>query len=74
VHTREEVGHPSLEFFSDELPEKKLQLVDMSILSILLSPRPGCHLQTIISYGEKFQVIQAHQREHARHDIKDSRC
>jgi hypothetical protein len=42
------VGHPSsncsrpstlnLEFFSDELPEKKLQLVDMSILSILLSP------------------------------------
>jgi hypothetical protein len=33
----------NLEFFSDELPEKKLQLVDMSILSILLSPRPGCH-------------------------------
>jgi hypothetical protein len=42
------VGHPSsncsrpstlnLEFFSDELPEKKVYLVDMSILSILLSP------------------------------------
>jgi hypothetical protein len=28
---------PSLEFFSDELPEKKVYLVDMSILSILLS-------------------------------------
>jgi hypothetical protein len=25
------------EFFSDELPEKKVYLVDMSILSILLS-------------------------------------
>lgn len=31
------------EFFSDELPEKKLQLVDMSILSILLSPESGYH-------------------------------
>jgi hypothetical protein len=47
------VGHPSSnrsrpitlnpEFFSDELPEKKVYLVDMSILSILLSPEPGCH-------------------------------
>jgi hypothetical protein len=47
------VGHPfsnrsrpstlNLEFFSYELPKKKLQLVDMSILSILLSPEPGCH-------------------------------
>jgi hypothetical protein len=42
------VGHPSsdrsrpstlnLEFFSDELLEKKVYLIDMSILSILLSP------------------------------------
>uniref|UniRef100_A0A0D3GMC2 Uncharacterized protein n=1 Tax=Oryza barthii TaxID=65489 RepID=A0A0D3GMC2_9ORYZ len=27
----------------DQLPEKKLQLVDMSILLILLSPEPGYH-------------------------------
>ena len=33
----------TLEFFGDRLPEKKLQLVYMSILLILLSPRPGCH-------------------------------
>jgi hypothetical protein len=31
------------EFLWSEFPEKKLQLVDMSILSILLSPEPGCH-------------------------------
>jgi hypothetical protein len=36
----------NLEFFSDELPEKKVYLVDMSILSILLSPEPGCHTLT----------------------------
>jgi hypothetical protein len=51
--TTSPVGHPSsncsrpstlnLEFFSDELLEKKVYLVDMSILSIILSPRPGCH-------------------------------
>jgi hypothetical protein len=50
------VGHPSsnrsrpstlnLEFFTDELPEKKVYLVDMSILSILSSPKPGCHTLT----------------------------
>jgi hypothetical protein len=50
------VGHPSsnrsrpstfnLEFFSNVLPEKKVYLVDMSILSILLSPGPGCHTLT----------------------------
>ena len=33
----------TLEFFRDRLPEKKLQLIDMSILSILLSPGSGCH-------------------------------
>jgi hypothetical protein len=33
----------NLEFFSDELSEKKVYLVDMSILSILLSPGPGYH-------------------------------
>jgi hypothetical protein len=33
-------------FFGDGLPEKKLQLVDMSILLILLSPGPGCYILT----------------------------
>ena len=52
------VGHPSqiapgqarltLEFFGDWLPEKKLQLVDMSILLILLSPRPGCYTVCVL--------------------------
>jgi hypothetical protein len=32
-----------LEFFRDGLPEKKLQLVGMSILLILLSPGLGCY-------------------------------
>jgi hypothetical protein len=36
----------NLEFFSDELPEKKVYLIDMSILSILLSPEPGCDTLT----------------------------
>jgi hypothetical protein len=57
------VGHPSsnrsspstlnLEFFSDELPEKKVYLVDMSILSILLSPGPGCHISGCILHSEQ---------------------
>jgi len=33
----------TLEFFTDQLPEKKLQLVRMSILLILLSLGLGCH-------------------------------
>jgi hypothetical protein len=33
----------SPEFFGDELPEKKLLFVGMSILTILLSLGPGCH-------------------------------
>jgi hypothetical protein len=39
--TSRSVTHPQIapgEFFSDELPEKKVYLIDMSILSILLSP------------------------------------
>ena len=31
------------ELFADGLPEKKLQLIGMSILLILLSPGPGCY-------------------------------
>jgi hypothetical protein len=36
----------NLEFFSDELPKKKVYLIDMSILLILLSLGPGCHTLT----------------------------
>ena len=36
----------TLELFADGLPEKKLQLIGMSILLILLSPRPGCYILT----------------------------
>jgi hypothetical protein len=55
MHTQEDfsVGHPSKnysglstlnpEFFSVGLPEKKVYLADMSILSILLSLESGCH-------------------------------
>jgi hypothetical protein len=34
-----------LEFFRDGLPEKKLQLIGMSILLILLSPELECYSQ-----------------------------
>uniref|UniRef100_A0A0E0PZ75 Uncharacterized protein n=1 Tax=Oryza rufipogon TaxID=4529 RepID=A0A0E0PZ75_ORYRU len=37
----------SSEFFGDRFPEKKLQLVDMSILLILLSPGSGCHIHPL---------------------------
>jgi hypothetical protein len=57
------IGHPSsnhsrlstfnLKFFSDELPEKKIYFVDMSILSILLSPGSGYH--NIISLVDRRQ-------------------
>ena len=36
----------TLEFLRDELPKKKLQLICMSILLILLSPRLGCYILT----------------------------
>ena len=37
-------GNTIIQAFANELPEKKLQLVGMSILSILLSPKPGSHI------------------------------
>jgi hypothetical protein len=56
VRTREELPGRSpiapgqarltLELFGDGLPEKKLQLIGMSILLILLSPEPGCYILT----------------------------
>jgi hypothetical protein len=33
----------TLKFFVDELSKKSLQHVDTNIISILLSPEPGCH-------------------------------
>ena len=51
--TSRSVTHPQIslgqarltsEFFGDQLPEKKLQLVGMSILLILLSSELGCHM------------------------------
>src|SRR6185312_9888639 len=53
--TSRSVTHPQIspgqarltsEFFGDQLPEKKLQLIGMNILLILLSPGPGCHTYT----------------------------
>ena len=52
----------TLEFFRDRLPKKKLQLVDMSILSILLSPWAGVsHLVEIlvkVNLGVYFLLIK----------------
>jgi len=42
----------TLEFFRDRLPKKKLQLVDMSIISIILSPGPGYHTELVIHQGK----------------------
>ena len=51
--TSRSVTHPQIspsqarltsEFFGDQLPEKKLQLVGMSILLILLCHGSGCHM------------------------------
>ena len=53
--TSQSVTHPQIalgqarltsEFFGDQLSEKKLQLVGMSILLILLSPMSRCHILT----------------------------
>src|SRR5215216_6180736 len=46
THPRIDLGQArlTLEFFSNELPEKKLQLIDMGILSILLRHVPGSHI------------------------------
>ena len=45
THTQISPGQARLtsEFFGDRLPEKKLQLVGMSILLIILSLGPECH-------------------------------
>jgi hypothetical protein len=63
VRTREDfsVGHPSSNcskpstlnprVLSVRLPEKKIYLGGMSILSILLSLKPGCHTDTIMMPG-----------------------
>ena len=50
------------EFFGDRLPKKKLQLVDMSILSILLSPGPGCHILTPLRDRRPRRSIPSQER------------
>jgi hypothetical protein len=59
VHTQENfpVGHHpeiasgqaclTIEFFAGGLPEKKVYLGGMSILSILLSLESGCHMEIL---------------------------
>jgi hypothetical protein len=56
-HASSNCSRPSTlnpEFFLDELQEKKVYLIDMSILSILLSPEPGCHSWLVCCCGEGF--------------------
>ena len=50
------------EFFGDRLPEKKLQLVGMSILLILLSPGPGCHMLTPLRDRRPRRSIPSQER------------
>src|SRR6185437_11123641 len=48
--------------FGDQLPEKKLQLVGMSILLILLSPGPGCHILTPLRDRRPRRSIPSQER------------
>jgi hypothetical protein len=69
-----------LEFFGDGLPEKKLQLVGMSILLILLSPESGYYslfLQGVIrkdlkevhmSYLHRDKKAMYTKEEYRRHE------
>src|SRR6185312_4764102 len=69
--TSRSVTHPQIspgqarltsEFFGDRLPEKKLQLVGMSILLILLSPGPGCHMLTPLRDRRPRRSIPSQER------------
>ena len=50
------------EFFGDQLLEKKLQLACMSILLILLSLGPGCHIFTSLRDRRPRRSIQSQER------------
>ena len=48
----------TLEFLRDGLPEKKLQLVGMSILLILLSPGLGCYSILLEQLGHSLSYFR----------------
>ena len=50
------------ELFADGLPEKKLQLIGMSILLILLSPGPGCYILTPLRDRRPRRSIPSQER------------
>src|SRR6185369_8824123 len=52
-------AHLTSDFFGDQLSEKKLQLVGMSILLILLSPGSECHILTPLRDRHPRRSIQA---------------
>ena len=52
----------TLELFVDGLPEKKLQLIGMSILLILLSPGPGCYILTPLRDRRPRRSIPSQER------------
>jgi hypothetical protein len=75
--TSQSVTHPKIalgqahltpEFFGDGFPEKKLQLVGMSILLILLSPRPECYSSTppdiLLPYSNYQRAARPHPWRH----------
>jgi hypothetical protein len=72
VRTREELPGRSpialgqarltLEFFGDGLPEKKLQLIGMSILLILLSPGLGYYILTPLRDRRPRRSIPSQER------------
>jgi hypothetical protein len=50
------------ELFADVLPEKKLQLIGMSILLILLSPGPECYILTPLRDRRPRRSIPSQER------------
>ena len=62
VHRSLHQARLTSEFFGDWLLEKKLQLVGMSILLILLSPEPGCHILTPLRDRRPRRSIPSQER------------
>src|SRR3954463_185434 len=63
THPRIALGQArlTLEFFSNELPEKKLQLVSMGILSILLSHASGSHIHPPLEDRRLYRSTTSHE-------------
>src|SRR3954471_11961361 len=64
THLRIALGQAclTLEFFLNELPEKKLQLVGMGFLSILLSHAPGSHIHPPLEDRRPCRPTTSHER------------